>query len=181
MLKGWHVKSRAQLVLVPLLGLHLRRRPNFNLSLLLSLGTVCKAAMATTMDVDGKALGQPATLHSVPQVHEQPSMRTGLPLSNGTLPVPISAQFGDSYSTLLNPCHYSGSQNREPFREIPVKVHIRRPERDSWVYVGRATVSLDTAGHSSQVGEPPYNTPSPPWTNLLNSSSQLSALPQRIR
>jgi hypothetical protein len=67
--------------------------------------------------------------------------------------------FGDCCSARLNPCHNSGSQNREPFREIPVKVHIRRPERDSWVYVGRATVSLDTTGHSSQVGESPIFTP----------------------
>lgn len=157
--------SRAQLVLVPLLGLDLRRRPsfnfnfNFNLSLFLSLGTVCKAAMATSMDIDGTASGQPATLHGVPQVHEQPIVHTGLPLSNGRLPIPISVRFGDCCSARLDPCHNSGSQNREPFREIPVKVHIRRPERDSWVYVGRATVLLDTTGHSSQVGESPICTP----------------------
>ena len=46
------------------------------------------------------------------------------------------------------------AQPRESFREIPVKVHIRRPDRDAWVYVGRASVSLDTTGHASQVGEP---------------------------
>lgn len=149
------------------------RRPNFNLSLLLSLGTVCEAAMATSMEVDGTALGQPATLHGAPQVHEQPIMHTALPLSNGRPPIPISARFGDCCSSRLNTFHDPGSQNREPFREIPVKVHIRRPDRDSWVYVGRATVSLDTTGHSSQVGESPY-TPlchSPFWTDLLNSSS----------
>ena len=63
----------------------------------------------------------------------------------------------------------SGSQNREPFREIPVKVHIRRPERDSWVYVGRATISLDTTGHSSQVGESQYThlRHSPLWTQIF--------------
>ena len=67
------------------------RRPNFNFSLpLLPLGTVYKAAMATSMDVDGTALGQPSTLHGVPQVQEQPNMQTALPLSNGTLPIPIS-------------------------------------------------------------------------------------------
>lgn len=72
------------------------------------------------------AMEQPATLRELPQVQDPPVPLTGLPLSNG-------------------------SQHREPFREIPVKVHIRRPERDSWVYVGRAMVSLDTTGHSSQV------------------------------
>lgn len=50
----------------------------------------------------------------------------------------------------------AGGQHRDPFREIPVKVHIRRPDRDSWVYVGRAMVSLDTTGHGSQVCEPPF-------------------------
>ena len=65
--------------------------PNFNFSLpLLPLGTVYKAAMATSMDVDGTALGQPSTLHGVPQVQEQPNMQTALPLSNGRLPFAIS-------------------------------------------------------------------------------------------
>ena len=60
-----------------------------------------------------------------------------------------------SYDPLC-PFQRSGTtQPREPFREIPVKVHIRRPDRDAWVYVGRANVSLDnTTGHASQVGEP---------------------------
>lgn len=39
--------------------------------------------MTTSMDVDGMALGQPATLHGVPQVHEQSIVHTGPPLSNG--------------------------------------------------------------------------------------------------
>jgi len=82
--------------------------------------------MATSMDIDGTHSDQPAILHGLPQAQEPSIARTGLPVSNG-------------------------SQHREPFREITVKVHIRRPERDSWVYVGRATVSLDTTGHSSQV------------------------------
>ncbi|KAI0321728.1 hypothetical protein OF83DRAFT_1098364 [Amylostereum chailletii] len=42
-------------------------------------------------------------------------------------------------------------QQRDNFKDIPVKVHIRRPERDSWVYVGRAMVTLEVSGHSSQV------------------------------
>lgn len=41
---------------------------------------------------------------------------------------------------------------RESFREIAVKVHIRRPERDSWVYLGRAMVSQEIIGQSSRVG-----------------------------
>ncbi|KAL0578723.1 hypothetical protein V5O48_003279 [Marasmius crinis-equi] len=40
---------------------------------------------------------------------------------------------------------------RENFRDIQVKVHIRRPERDSWVYMGRGLVSQEVHGHSSRV------------------------------
>src|SRR6266550_9221153 len=41
---------------------------------------------------------------------------------------------------------------RDNFREIQVKVHIRKPDRDSWSYLGRGVVSQDVAGHSSRVG-----------------------------
>ncbi|KAF5385485.1 hypothetical protein D9757_005344 [Collybiopsis confluens] len=36
-------------------------------------------------------------------------------------------------------------------REIQVKVHIRRPERDSWIYMGRGIVSQEVVGHSSRI------------------------------
>jgi hypothetical protein len=112
-----------------------------------------KTEMAT-MDIDGIPSDQPATLHGLPQVQESPIIHTGIPLSNGMPPFPtIPARFSDCHTPRLDSSRCSGSQHREPFREIPVKVHIRRPERDSWVYVGRATVSLDTTGHSSQVGK----------------------------
>ncbi|KAG5342157.1 hypothetical protein C0989_005338 [Termitomyces sp. Mn162] len=42
--------------------------------------------------------------------------------------------------------------SRDAFRDIQVKVHIRRPERDSWVYMGRGIVSQEVSGHSSRVG-----------------------------
>jgi len=42
-------------------------------------------------------------------------------------------------------------QPRESFREIAVKVHIRRPERDAWVYLGRGMVSQEIVGKSSRV------------------------------
>lgn len=45
----------------------------------------------------------------------------------------------------------SNPRDREHFREIQVKVHIRRPEKDSWVYLGRGTVSQEVNGHSSRV------------------------------
>ncbi|KAI0801161.1 hypothetical protein C8Q74DRAFT_1364802 [Fomes fomentarius] len=43
------------------------------------------------------------------------------------------------------------SQNREPFRDIAVKVHIRRADRDSWAYMGRGIVSQEITGQSSRV------------------------------
>lgn len=44
------------------------------------------------------------------------------------------------------------SRSREGFPEIPVKVHIRRPGKDAWVYLGRATVTQEIHGQSSRVG-----------------------------
>jgi len=40
---------------------------------------------------------------------------------------------------------------RDNFRDIQVKVHIRRPEKDSWVYLGRGLVTQEVTGHSSRV------------------------------
>ncbi|KIL70912.1 hypothetical protein M378DRAFT_20368 [Amanita muscaria Koide BX008] len=40
---------------------------------------------------------------------------------------------------------------RDTFREIQVKVHIRKPERDSWIYLGRGLVTQEMNGHSSRV------------------------------
>ena len=37
----------------------------------------------------------------------------------------------------------SATQPRDPFRDISVKVHIRRPDRDSWTYLGRGLVSQE--------------------------------------
>lgn len=45
------------------------------------------------------------------------------------------------------------SRSREGFPEIPVKVHIRRPGKDAWVYLGRATVTQEIHGQSSRVGK----------------------------
>lgn len=45
------------------------------------------------------------------------------------------------------------SRSREGFPDIPVKVHIRRPGKDAWVYMGRATVTQEIYGQSSRVGE----------------------------
>jgi len=39
--------------------------------------------MASSMDVDGLAMDQTATLRELPQVQDPPVPHTGLPLSNG--------------------------------------------------------------------------------------------------
>jgi hypothetical protein len=43
--------------------------------------------------------------------------------------------------------------SREPYREMHIKVHIRRPGRDSWSYIGRGTATQEILGHSSRVGK----------------------------
>ncbi|KAF8230629.1 hypothetical protein L208DRAFT_105618 [Tricholoma matsutake] len=55
-------------------------------------------------------------------------------------------EFGDAQAT-LSPV----GPSRDNFRDIQVKVHIRRPERDSWVYMGRGLVTQEITGHSSRV------------------------------
>ncbi|KAF8527844.1 hypothetical protein BU17DRAFT_81089 [Hysterangium stoloniferum] len=43
------------------------------------------------------------------------------------------------------------SQVREMYRQLPVRVHVRRPGKDSWMYIGRATVSHEVMGQTSRV------------------------------
>ncbi|TRM60222.1 hypothetical protein BD626DRAFT_505842 [Schizophyllum amplum] len=49
------------------------------------------------------------------------------------------------------PLQAATSQPSQTFREIQVKVHVRRPERDNWVYLGKALVTQELSGHSSRV------------------------------
>lgn len=44
------------------------------------------------------------------------------------------------------------SGSRDNFRDIQVKVHIRKPDRDSWMYLGKGLVTQEVTGHSSRVG-----------------------------
>lgn len=37
------------------------------------------------------------------------------------------------------------------FRDIPVKVHIRRPDKDTWSYLGRGIASHEVSGQASRV------------------------------
>jgi len=67
------------------------------------------------------------------------------------VPQPEIASVTEPFNATPLPASNSGYQ-RETFKDIPVKVHIRRPEKDSWVYVGRGMVTLDPIpGQSSQV------------------------------
>lgn len=59
---------------------------------------------------------------------------------------------GELWGISLTSCFTATVQPRESFREIAVKVHIRRPEKDSWVYLGRALVSQEVVGQASRVG-----------------------------
>lgn len=43
------------------------------------------------------------------------------------------------------------TQPGREFRDIQVKVHIRRPERDSWAFLGRALVSQEIVGQKSMI------------------------------
>ncbi|KAI0082276.1 hypothetical protein K474DRAFT_1565941, partial [Panus rudis PR-1116 ss-1] len=38
---------------------------------------------------------------------------------------------------------------QDNFKDIAVKVHIRRPERDNWAYLGRAIVTRESVGPKS--------------------------------
>ena len=42
---------------------------------------------------------------------------------------------------------------KDPIRELCVKVHIRRSGKDSWSYLGRAFVTQEFIGHTSRVGK----------------------------
>jgi hypothetical protein len=82
-----------------------------------------------------------------------PEQGSTTPLEYSSLPSTTSVmtlRFGaDLYLFFVAPPHLP----RDSFREIQVKVHIRRPERDSWVYLGRGTVIQEVTGQSSRVGE----------------------------
>jgi len=55
---------------------------------------------------------------------------------------------------------------------IQVKVHIRRPEKDAWVYLGRGLVSHEVNGHSSRVGACEIMQISGSWSHQLMSFEQ---------
>jgi len=55
--------------------------------------------------------------------------------------------------TLSSPFSHLAPTVKDNFREIQVKVHIRQPDKDSWLYLGRGIVTQEISGQSSRVGE----------------------------
>jgi len=42
-------------------------------------------------------------------------------------------------------------REREPIRDVAVKVHIRKPDKDSWIYLGRGVVTSELVGRSARI------------------------------
>ena len=87
---------------------------------------------------------QPETLET-----NEPSTSQGSAFNLGNLMQSLTTPPGPA-PTLAST---APSRSREGFPDIPVKVHIRRPGKDAWVYLGRATVTQEIYGQSSRVGE----------------------------
>ncbi|KAH8099404.1 hypothetical protein BXZ70DRAFT_298006 [Cristinia sonorae] len=61
-----------------------------------------------------------------------------------------------TYTTIPpNPLQHNPEANtlppKETFREIAVKVHIRKPDKDSWVYLGRGLVTSESVGRTTRI------------------------------
>lgn len=46
----------------------------------------------------------------------------------------------------------SGFQTQSAIKEVAVKVHVRRPDKDNWAYVGRAVVNEEVFGQGTRIG-----------------------------
>jgi len=69
-----------------------------------------------------------------------------------------SSSFPEGVPSVQGPPSYVPPPSSAPiptstreFRDVQVKVHMRRPEKDSWVYLGRALVSQEITGQASRV------------------------------
>jgi len=102
------------------------------------------------MDIDG-SLGQPqhqAEVEVLSSGLEEEVYVNGTSDQDGTV-----AQRGfELWLQTFVQTHKYGTAVREMYRQLPVRVHVRKPGRDSWVYVGRATVSHEVIGQTSRVG-----------------------------
>ncbi|EAU93161.2 hypothetical protein CC1G_10529 [Coprinopsis cinerea okayama7 len=66
-------------------------------------------------------------------------------------PEPIKQEGGNTFIDALAAPTPPASHRDNSFREVMVKVHIRRPEKDSWMYLGRGIATQEVNGHSSRV------------------------------
>lgn len=83
--------------------------------------------------------------HQVPSVLGDSSSLQGMSFATNALSL-------NTDIALLSPPAVAPAATPHSFREIQVKVHIRRPDRDSWMYLGRGLVTQEVTGHSSRVG-----------------------------
>ncbi|TDL28531.1 hypothetical protein BD410DRAFT_781052 [Rickenella mellea] len=74
-----------------------------------------------------------------------PPAQVAGPSAHTPNPVPEPVGISGDVANLQTP------PQRESFRELAVKVHIRRSGRDAWSYLGRAFVTQELAGHNSRV------------------------------
>ncbi|TFK30336.1 hypothetical protein FA15DRAFT_662279 [Coprinopsis marcescibilis] len=79
------------------------------------------------------------------------SMDVDVGQTTNVQPETISQPLDGTKSLLDALAAVSTTSLRDNFREILVKVHIRRPEKDSWMYLGRGIVTQEVNGHSSRV------------------------------
>jgi hypothetical protein len=101
-----------------------------------------------------------------PQVHPQqiadelqnislaePSTPTpGMSYIQRLVSAPILIKGSYAHHHAAPPATPSLPQSQERFREVSVKVHIRRPERDSWAYIGRGEVTHEAFGQGTRIG-----------------------------
>ncbi len=86
---------------------------------------------------------------------------------HASLAVPVLTEMDRLYEQ-MRVAVAGAPQSRDPFRDIPVKVHIRRPERDTWAYMGRGIVSQEISGQSSRVGAQTSPFSAPPHASLTD-------------
>jgi len=63
----------------------------------------------------------------------------------------VQQPLADVHQASTSQAAISTTRSRDTFRDIAVKVHIRRPGKDSWVYLGRALVTQEIVGQTSRV------------------------------
>jgi hypothetical protein len=55
---------------------------------------------------------------------------------------------------------------KDPFRDLQIKVHVRRQGKDMWTYVGRCSATQEILGQSSRIGAQLYE----PHPGLVNDA-----------